>query len=589
MSKTNVIFLIALGLLMSMCTAQRPVVRSFPTPEPPVSPSKEALPTLAERGYEGALLPAFYYTEGLKASEVKGDPIGAARLFDKAIEIDSTHSPSYFAAANNIALLDPDLALQYSRTANRLDSDNEWYRTQLARLLVMNMQYNEALREYEQLLKTSPNNPENYRMLAALHEVNRQPFAAIALLDSAESRFGRMEELTGFKREIYIKLKMYDQAIGENLGMIAEYPYNYENYLIAGDLYLIKGEDSLARTNLERASALRSDGIDVLASLVNYYRTTGDNANFFATAKKLFRHKEMDVRAKIALYRDITRDMQFYAANYYSISELILLLRAEHPENYEVMELYAANLFANGQTDEGLNIYKNYISDTTSIVEPFVFILEGEAFMGRMDSMNKYALMAIEKFPDNTDLYLRRGSALAYMKQEKEALEVYGKVLKLAGTDSLRAAVYGHMGDVYHQMDKDRQAFANYEKALKLYPDNVLVLNNYAYFLSLLEKDLGKALRMALRVMELEPGNATYIDTYGWVLFKMGRYEDAKRVLQQAVSLDLRDSQELLLHYGDILYEMGDHFMAKYYWEKALEAGYEKEPIDVRMKKLEEK
>lgn len=585
MRKTNIIYLLALGVLMAMCTGQRPVTRSFPTPEPPIDPVMTAMPTVAEMGYGGALEPAYYYTEGLKVSQVRGDRIGAARLFDKAIEADSSHSPSYFAAANNIAMSDPKLALRYSRRANSLDADNEWYRTQLARLLVMNAQYDEALNEYQSLLRTSPDNPENYRMLAALYEVTRQPFAAIALLDSAETRFGKMEELTGFKREMYIKLNMLDHAIDESLAMAAQYPYDYRNYLIAGDLYLAKGRDSLARTNLLRAAALNPDGPDVLASLSNYYRTAGDNVNFFATVKRMFRDREMDVRAKASMLRDMTADEQFFRMNYFGVSDLALTLRGEYPADYDVLELYATTLFAGGRTEEGLNVYKNYISDTTNIVEPFGFILEGEAFLGRVDSVNKYSQMAIERFPGDPELYFRRGTALVYMKRGKEAIDVYKKALKLVATDSLRAVVYQLIGDAYHQNGNNRQAFANYEKALRLDPDNVLVLNNYAYFLSLEAKNLDKALRMSSLVMELEPGNSTYIDTYGWVLYKMGRYGEAKKALQQAVSLDLTASKELLVHYGDILYELGEDFMARYYWEKALKAGYDGKEIEARMQK----
>ena len=522
-------------------------------------------------------------------SQVREDHVGAARLFDKAIEIDSTHSPSYFAAANNIAMLDPELALRYSRRANALEADNEWYRTQLARLLVMNMRYDEALKEYEHLLATSPDNPENYRMMAALYEVTRQPFTAIALLDSAETRFGRMEELTEMKRDMYIKLNMLDEAIGESLGIIAEYPYDYRNYMIAGDLYLVRGRDSLARTNLERAAALNPDGADVLASLSSYYRKTGDDANLFATMKQMFRSRETDIRAKASMLREMMADEEFFRRHYFAVSDLALTLRGEYPRNYDVLELYAQTLFAAGQTEEGLNLYKNYISDTTSIVEPFTFILEGEAFLERLDSVNKYSQMAIERFPGNPDLYFQRGSALLYMERGREAIGIYEKALEFASTDSLRAAAYQLIGDAWHQEGNDRRAFANYEKALQLDPDNILSLNNYAYFLSLTGKDLDRALAMSARVMELEPGNATYIDTYGWVLYKMERYEEAKKALQQAVSLDRRGSAELLVHYGDVLYELGEDYMARHYWDRALKAGYDEKQIEARMQKPEKK
>ena len=589
MRKANAVYLIALGLLVSMCTARKPAMQSQPMQEPKIAPVHRIAADAAEAGYGGSLAPMFYYTEGLKASEIRGDRQEAAELFEKAMKADSSHSPSYFAAANNIVPLNQKLALRYSRRANELDPANEWYRTQLANLLVMEKDYSGALTEYTELLKLAPNNPENYRMLAALYEVRQQPFSALAVLDTAEVKFGRLEALTNYKRELYLKLNLFDKAIEESLGMIGEYPYNYQNYLIAGDLYMMRGRDSLATVNLMRAAELNPGGLDVQGSLANYYRSRDDMVNFFAVMQKMYANDQLDVRVKTGMFRDLTRDRQFYGDNYYAMTSLITTLYGRYPDNYEIMEFYAQNLLGGGETEEGLAVYKNYITDTTSVAAPFETVIDGEAYLGRTDSVNKYSRMAIERFPDNVDMYLKRGAALSYMKDHKGALAVYEKALKLPMTDSLRSVVYCYAGDVYHQMGDDRRCFRDYDKALALDKDNVLALNNYAYFLSLTGKDLDKALSMATRVMELEPGDPTYIDTYGWVLYKMGRYEQAKKVMQQAVSLDRRASKELLVHYGDVLFAMDDFFMAKYYWEKAQEAGYDETEIAARMKKLEGK
>ena len=110
----------------------------------------------------------------------------------------------------------------------------------------------------------------------------------------------------------------------------------------------------------------------------------------------------------------------------------------------------------------------------------------------------------------------------------------------------------------------------------------MIVLNNYAYFLSEEDRELEKALVMAEKVMKLEPGNATYIDTYGWVLYKLGRFDEAKKAIQQAIAIDIRKSSELLIQYGDILFALGDSYMASVYWKRALEAGHDEKVIERR-------
>lgn len=591
----NISAILATALLTVMCGTQTKTAKSVPSAgrstgvAGAVTELKEisdSMLTVFEKEHRGAV---FYYVEGLKAANIHGDNARAAILFGLSVNSDSTFSPAYYAAATNIAALNPDFAMELSSKANALDSTNTWYRMQLGRLMVVNGRYAEAMPVYQSLITEPASEPENYRMLAALHEVSGKPFAAIAVLDSAETKFGKLEELARYKRELLIKVNLIDLAIIESQHLVDEYPYKYENYLILGNLYLTKRNDSLALANIEKASELNPAGIDPLVSLSEYYKAKGDNKNFLATSKKIFESEEMDLKAKIRFFGEITEDKKFYAANYFTLTDLISTLRVKYPENYEVAELYATNLLSGGNIEEAINVYKAYITDTTSILAPYMMIIEGETFLERPDSVSKYTELALARFPGNVELYINRAAGLQYLKREKEAQTAYRTALKFADTDSLRSVVLGFMGDTYHQQAKTGRTFRYYEDALKYNRDNVLVLNNYAYYLSEENRNLDKALVMAKRVMELEPKNPSYIDTYAWVLFRLGRHEEAKKAMLQAISLDTSGNPVYMLHYGDILFETGDYFMAKYYWKKALDAGHDGKEIEERIKKTDKK
>ena len=127
-----------------------------------------------------------------------------------------------------------------------------------------------------------------------------------------------------------------------------------------------------------------------------------------------------------------------------------------------------------------------------------------------------------------------------------------------------------------------------FDKALALHAENSGVLNNYAYFLSLEERDLERALQMSELANSLSKNNPTLLDTQAWVLHKLGRNDEAKRKMRQAISLDTNNSAELQLHYGDILAALGEKFMAEVYWRKALENGYDKPSIEQRIAKLKQ-
>lgn len=153
----------------------------------------------------------------------------------------------------------------------------------------------------------------------------------------------------------------------------------------------------------------------------------------------------------------------------------------------------------------------------------------------------------------------------------------------MSDRDSVCASFYSLRGDIFHDMDNDKKAFKDYERALILTPNNALVLNNFAYYLALLDRDLDRALQMADRACTLQPDFPTYMDTKAWVLFKLGQFEAAAAIQKLAMAFDETGSSELMLHYGDILYALGDDFMARNYWKKALEAGADDAVIKDRM------
>lgn len=231
-------------------------------------------------------------------------------------------------------------------------------------------------------------------------------------------------------------------------------------------------------------------------------------------------------------------------------------------------------------------------------------MIDIETYRKRLDSVYLYIDRALEVFPGNTELYARKGHAQGYAGKLSQSIGSYKKALKYADTDSLRGVVWGYIGDAYHQLEeagrKDserdkyrRRCFEAYDRSLHYYYDNPMVLNNYAYFISESSRDprrLDRAFAMAARAVELDGNNATLLDTYAWVLFRLGRLQEARRTMQQAISFDRSENPELYLHYGDILAALGEKFMAETYWRKALEKGYDDpQAIEERIRQLKSK
>lgn len=554
-------------------------------------------------GWADSLRSFYLYTEGIKLHTIAGDSLRARELFGQAVRADSSFAPAYYEMA--VAQVDssPAEAAELARKAYELDTANLWYRSLYGQALVYSGQYDRALGVFRDLRRTDPKNPDNYRILAALYELSRQPFAAIATLDSAEVRFGRIPVLSAMKRQLLLATHQTDKAVAEARAMVDAAPYDAENRVVLAGLYARTGKDSLALAEYGKALEADSTSLATLAALSDYYNDRRDFRSMLAVTKRMFALDAMPLASKAARFGQFTSDMRFYREYYIQLNDLASMLAIRYPREKQAVELYARHLIASGQLEQALELYKSHTLDTPPEEDYFTSVIDIETYLRRPDSVDLYVGRALALFPERPVFHIAKGNALSYSKRYGPALEAYKASLRLADSDSLRGVIWGLTGDTWHQIAVDsasadesqtarstaarrkalKACFRAYDRSLKLLPDNPLVLNNYAYFLAVEGLELEKALAMSSRAVALTDNNPTYLDTHAWVLFRLGRTEEARKIMQQAIALDNRSSSELLVHYGDILDALGERFMAETYWRKALEKGYDAAAIARRL------
>jgi len=154
----------------------------------------------------------------------------------------------------------------------------------------------------------------------------------------------------------------------------------------------------------------------------------------------------------------------------------------------------------------------------------------------------------------------------------------------------LKSYFYAQIADIYFKFEKKDSAFVNYEASLAANPKNIMVMNNYAYYLSLDKKDLKKAERMSSKTVELEPKNSTYLDTYAWILYQQGNYSLAKFYIERAIENLSKDEEGgvVLEHYGDILWMNSkdngkDDAKALELWQKSYNSGNKTEELKLKI------
>jgi tetratricopeptide (TPR) repeat protein len=195
---------------------------------------------------------------------------------------------------------------------------------------------------------------------------------------------------------------------------------------------------------------------------------------------------------------------------------------------------------------------------------------------------------AIENLPKLPVWYFYRGIAQFQLEDYHGSLKSLQKGLPLINNDQadLKSDFYAQIADIYFKFEKKDSAFVNYESSLAANPKNIMVMNNYAYYLSLDKTDLKKAERMSSKTVELEPKNSTYLDTYAWILYQEGNYTLAKFYIESAIDNLPKDEDSgiILEHYGDILWmnskDTGkDDAKALDIWQKSYNSGNKTEEL----------
>ena len=519
------------------------------------------------------------YAEAIKAVTIHKDTVGAIGAIEAVFQQDSNYAPALNLLSRITRV--PKNAVEYAERAYLADTTNRYYLEDYGKALVQGGEYSKAVSIFGKIVQKSTE-PNDYRILAILLDGSRKTTEAIAVLDTAEVRFGRIPLLGRLRQYYLLKTGQTLAAEADAHKAIEEAPYLAENHISLAEIYSATRRDSLALASYQRAIAIDSLDVEPWLALGEYYQKRGDVGAYLTILERIFGNDQLPLQGKIEEWKSLSNDMNAYRKFYPQYDALIKRLYIRHPESKEVATSYAQHLILSGEVEEALRLCKQLIDYKKPNIEEFTRVIEIENHLNRPDSVRHYTDVALALFPHNTDLLHLRGALALQRKEFDDAIVLYNEALKHADNDTLRSSLWGAIGDVEHQRNEMKRCFKAYDKALRYHADNAMVLNNYAYFLSEDGKSLERALTMISRALALSQNNSTYLDTMAWVLYKLGRYDEAKKYMQQALSLDRHRSAELALHYGDILHALGEEFMAKTYWRKALERGADKEEIERR-------
>jgi tetratricopeptide (TPR) repeat protein len=526
------------------------------------------------------------YYEASK-QKVLGNFDKAIELYKKCIDLDEKDAAAMYELASIYAEQGQTSdAAPYAIKAAGIDPENEWYKILLVRIFQAQGKYADAAKVIDQLLIKDPDNIELYQDQALNFLYDGDYKNAIKSYDMLEQKIGINEDLSVQKEKIYLMMGKPEKAVEEIRNLSNAFPDEPRYLEMLAELYMNGGLYAEALATYNQILEIDPENPYINISLSDYYRKTGDRDKSYEYLKAGFANPALDIDSKVTILLAYYSVTEIYNSYKEEAFELAAILIKAHPDDPKAHSIYADFLVQDKRYAEARQAFLKVISlDSTKYLvwEQLLFV---ESELNDNETMARESKRALELFPDQPMLYMFAGAASFQLKDYETAVSYFKNGAKfVVGNDRLLAQFYSYLGDSYFQLKDHEKSDEAYENVLKIDPANVLVLNNYAYYLSLRGQSLEKAEQMAKKAVELEPDNSSYLDTYGWVLFKMGKYDEAKTWIEKAIAKG-EESAVVIEHYGDVLWKLNDKKEAVKYWEKALKSGTGSEFLE---KKVQDK
>ena len=533
----------------------------------------------------------YFFYEAVNAKTL-GKYAESFDLLQHCYSMDSTNASVLIElGAYYSSLEEKNKALDFFRRAVKQDPANYYYNMILAGLSKELDLKKEVIEIYNYLLKTYPEKVELYFELANVYGDNGELDKAIQSLDSLQKYTGVSDAITLNKFRLYNMMDKKGRAFEEIQSVIDKNPDNIRYKLLMGDLYLQDNQADKALDYYQQAKQIDPDEPSLILSMVNYYEKTNNKPAAVEELQKAITSSKMEVETKLQLLARYITLLRQSQQDIKTANPLFQSMFEQHPNNTRINMMYGDVLLLQEDKKGAMEQFEIYTKDNPADPAGYeqmlrIVLPDTQA----LEKVVEITLTGIEHIPTAPQFYFYLGLAKFQQKKYGEALSIYEQGLANAEFQSpvIESDFYGQIGDIHHFLKNNNIAFENYEKALKLNPQNLPVLNNYSYYLSLERKSLDKAEQMSGITIKAEPTNPTYLDTYGWILFEQGAYTMAKIYIEKAIEYGKEDlTAEVLEHYGDVLAVTGEKEKAVEQWKKAKELGSGSKTLNKKIKRKE--
>lgn len=524
------------------------------------------------------------FHEGVRL-KTRGQINEAITQFEQCLLIKQDDDAVYYALSELYLMKNDQLkSAEYIQQAAKLDPNNIWYTQEMAYMSFERGNFQEAVKNFEKLVKYEPRNVEwLYGYAECLVKVGKTA-EAIKALDKTEDQVGKHPELSIQKFKLYLEIKQEEKAIQEIEAARKIFPEDPQLLATLVDYYFQNGNETKAITMLEELVKASPENGRAHLALADVYRQQGKQGKAYEELKMAFQCEDVDIDTKMKILINI-HEASFKIDP--EVYELVDLMITQYPEEAKAYSIRGDYMLRAAKEAEALKSYKEALKFDKSQYPIWNQVMIMEYQNGNYADLYEDSKVCLEYFPTIPTVYLLNGVSAVQLKKFEEAVTVLETGKELVVNDkSLESEMFGQLGEAYFGLKNTALGKENYEKALKIDSKSSLIKNNYAYRLALAKVDLDRASLLIDEVLKEDGEVAHFIDTKGFVLFQLGKYQDALILFEKAYKLKPSD-KIIVEHMGDGNVKMGEKEKAVEFWRKAKELGSTNKNLDKKIEKKE--
>lgn len=524
----------------------------------------------------------YFYLEAEKC-RLQEDYSSAMDLYRHCLDL----NPVAPEALYNIGLLylylrSDSLGTVYIRQACERDANNPYYLETLGAIYLERRDAEAAIPVLEKMASLQSRRSDILSQLAQLYTTVGDMDKAVGALNRIELLEGVSPQVSIDKFRIYKEMGKLDSAFVQLQELCNESPHDMNLRIVVGSQYMQAGDTVKALEIYDEVRRQEPTNTNLQLATMDYLRDIGMDDRYNFVRDSLLRHPDSPEQLRLLLLKSYIADVQrdsTYAPQLMAAFDSLLARPQQDPQ---VLIMKAAYQVFSKQPQEVVMRTMRQVLEVdpgneTALRELLQYYAEKNDDKGVEDISRR----GLNYHPEEIAYAYYLGMALAEQKKLDAAAEVLQQGLRVRTefvTPYIVSNVFAVLGDVYYRQEKDQEAFAAYDSALVYRDDNIMCLNNYAYYLSLKNEQLDKAEEMSYRTIRQEPDNITYLDTYAWILFMKGDYAHARSYIDKVVNPAKTDEElladetlqgNLIEHAGDIYALSGDNETALRLWKLA--------------------